>query len=150
MRSNIFYLAIFSMCFCMKTKAQILTPIKWGFAAKRMNDHRAVLFIKAEIDEGWHIYSVNQRDGGPVKTSFRFKKANNYNLLGKVSEPVPITKFEKSFQMNVHYFEKEVIFQQKVHLKKNQIVVMGNLEYMACNDEKCLPPETIDFNIPVK
>jgi len=52
--------------------------------------------------------------------------------------------------MNVSYFEKSVTFQQKIKLKSaNASVVKGKLEYMTCNDKKCLPPDDIDFSIPL-
>jgi thiol:disulfide interchange protein DsbD len=52
--------------------------------------------------------------------------------------------------MDVTYFEKSVVFQQKIKLKSaNATAVKGQLEYMTCNDQKCLPPEDIDFSIPL-
>jgi DsbC/DsbD-like thiol-disulfide interchange protein len=130
--------------------AQIEQPVKWAYAAKKISNKEAVIFIKATIDNGWHIYSQNTKDGGPVKTSFTFVPASGYSLLGKTAEPVPITHFEKSFSMDVSYFENTVIFQQKVKLKKNQTIVKGSLEYMTCNDHKCLPPSDVDFRVAVK
>lgn len=130
--------------------AQIESPVKWAYAAKRISPTEAVVFLRATIDEGWHIYSVNQKDGGPIKTSFEFTPAKDYVLVGKPSEPKPVTKFEKSFNMDVLYFENSVTFQQKVHLKtKGATTVQGKLEYMTCNDHKCLPPDDVEFSIPV-
>lgn len=130
--------------------AQIETPVKWAYGAKRISATEAVVFLKATIDNGWHIYSINQKDGGPVKTSFEFSPAKDYVLVGKTSEPTPVSKFEKSFGIDVMYFENSVTFQQKVHLKTaGATVVKGKLEYMTCNDHKCLPPDDIDFTIPV-
>jgi thiol:disulfide interchange protein DsbD len=57
---------------------------------------------------------------------------------------------EKAFGMEVGFFEKSVIFQQKIKLKARQVTVSGKLEYMTCNDQKCLPPDDIDFSISVK
>jgi len=57
---------------------------------------------------------------------------------------------EKAFGMEVAYFENEVIFQQKIRLKTGQATVSGTLEYMTCNDQKCLPPDDLEFSIPVK
>ena len=31
----------------------------------------------------------------------------------------------------------------------NVAAVKGQLEYMTCNDKKCLPPEDVDFSIPL-
>lgn len=130
--------------------AQILQPVKWSYAAKKISKTEAVLLMKATIDNGWHIYSSQQKDGGPIKTSFTFTPSKDYAVNGAVAEPKPVTKFENTFKMNVSYFEKSVVFQQKIKLKKDQVNIKGSLEYMVCNDKQCLPPENIDFNIPVK
>lgn len=130
--------------------AQIEAPVKWSYAAKKTGATEAVVLLKATIQTGWHIYSLNVKDGGPIKTSFTFKKSADYSLVGKPSQPTPITKYEKAFSMNVSYFEKEVVFQQKIKLKSAKATaVKGKLEYMTCNDMKCLPPEDIDFSIPL-
>lgn len=131
-------------------KAQIETPVKWSYAAKRTSPTEAILFIKATISDGWHIYSVNQGDGGPLKTSFKFTPSNAYNEIGKVKEPTPNTRFEKAFGIQVNYFSKSVIFQQRIKLKAKLTTVKGSLEYMVCNDHQCLPPTTVEFSIPIK
>jgi hypothetical protein len=130
--------------------AQIETPVKWAYAAKRISATEAVVFIRATIDPEWHIYSLNQKDGGPVKTSLTFPASKDYVLVGKASEPTPATKFEKAFGIDVSYFEKTVTFQQKIKLKTpGATIVKGSLEYMTCNDHKCLPPDDVDFSIPI-
>jgi DsbC/DsbD-like thiol-disulfide interchange protein len=128
--------------------AQIETPVTWAYAAKKTSATEATVFIKATIQPGWHIYSLNVKEGGPIKTSFTFTKSADYVLVGKVTEPKPITKYEKVFSMNVSYFEKEVVFQQKIKLKSAKAtVVKGSLEFMTCNDQKCLPPDGVNFSI---
>lgn len=130
--------------------AQIETPVKWSYAAKKLNNNEAVVFLRATIQDGWHIYSLNVGDGGPIKTSFKFNQSKEYALIGKTSEPTPIKKYEEAFKMNVTYFEKTVTFQQKIKLKSAQLsAIKGQLEYMTCNDKKCLPPEDVDFTIPL-
>ncbi len=130
--------------------AQIVTPVKWAYAAKKTSPTEVTVFLKATIDAGWHIYSQNVKDGGPIKTSFKFAKSKDYVLVGKPAEPKPVTKYEKSFSMDVSYFEKEVVFQQKIKLKSaNVTAIKGQLEFMTCNDQKCLPPEDVNFSIPV-
>ncbi len=130
--------------------AQIESPVKWSYAAKKLSNTEAVVFLKATIQDGWHIYSQDVKDGGPIKTSFTFLPSKEYSLVGKTSEPAPVTKYEDAFKMNVSYFEKSVIFQQKIKLKSpNASAVKGKLEYMTCNDRKCLPPEDLDFSVPL-
>ncbi|WP_158827559.1 protein-disulfide reductase DsbD N-terminal domain-containing protein [Mucilaginibacter lacusdianchii] len=132
-------------------KAQILTPVKWAYAAKRISKTEAVVMMRATVDDGWHIYSQHVADGGPVKTTFTFTASPNYAIAGKTVEPKAITKYEKAFGMNVSYFEHSVIFQQRVRLMSaGPVTVKGTLEYMTCNDEKCLPPDNVTFAVAIK
>ncbi|MCJ8211748.1 protein-disulfide reductase DsbD N-terminal domain-containing protein [Mucilaginibacter sp. RS28] len=144
------FLAVVAVMVCTAVNAQILNPVKWSYAAKKLNNQEAVIFIKATIDQGWHLYSQNVKDGGPVKTSFKFPASKDYTMVGKTAEPKPVTKFEDAFKMNVSYFENEVIFQQRVKLKKPNAVVKGELEFMVCNDKQCLPPDNVQFSVAVK
>ena len=130
--------------------AQIESPVKWAYGAKRISATEAVIFLRATIDDGWHIYSLNVKDGGPIKTSFTFPASKDYTLVGTPSEPTPLSKYEPSFKMDVTYFEKTVTFQQKIKLKTTgATVVKGSLEYETCNDRKCLPPDDVDFSITI-
>jgi len=143
-------LVFVALVMCAGAYAQIETPVRWSYAAKKLNDKEAIVFLKATIQPSWHIYSLNVKDGGPIKTSFEFTPSKLYAPVGKPTEPTPVTKFEKAFSMNVSYFEKEVIFQQKISLKSASATsVTGKLTYMTCNDKKCLPPEDVDFTIPL-
>lgn len=130
--------------------SQILKPVTWSYAAKRTGATTATVFIKATIDQGWHLYSQFVKEGGPVKTTFIFPSSSAYTLVGTTTEPKAVTKYESTFKMNVSYFEKSVVFQQKIKLKGKTAAVNGNVEFMVCDDKQCLPPEQVDFNIPVK
>lgn len=134
----------------VQLQAQILTPVHWAYGFKKTSATEAIIFMKATIDEGWHIYSQNMKDGGPVQTKFTFLVAKGYTLVGKTIEPTPITHFEKAFSMDVSYFATTVTFQQKIKLSAGQATVEGTLEYMTCNDHQCLPPEDIEFSVAVK
>jgi len=147
---KIIVLALCTFAFAATLKAQVLTPVRWSYGAKKISNTEAVVFFKATIDPGWHIYSQHVADGGPVKTSFTFKASTDFTVDGVTAEPKPISRMEKVFNMEVGYFENSVIFQQKIKLKTGQTTVSGTLEYMTCNDHQCLPPDDIDFNIPVK
>ncbi|SMD17209.1 protein-disulfide reductase DsbD domain-containing protein [Pedobacter nyackensis] len=132
-------------------QAQILRPVKWSYAAKKTSSTEATVFFKATIDKGWHIYSQNVGDGGPTKTVFTFSPSQQYALVGKTKETNPIVKFEKMFNMQVGYFENQAVFQQKIKLKsKNQTAVKGSIQFGACDDNECIPPEDVNFNVTVK
>ncbi|MBE7175614.1 MAG: sugar transporter [Mucilaginibacter polytrichastri] len=144
------FLFIFFAAASFAAKAQILNPVKWSYAAKKTGANEAVVFFKATIDKGWHIYSQHVKDGGPVATAFTFSPSKEFTKTGETSEPKPLSKYESVFKMQVSYFENAVIFQQKVKLTGAQATVKGKLEYMVCNDRQCLPPEEKEFSIAVK
>src|SRR5687767_1382712 len=99
------------------TNAQIETPVRWAHGSKRINASEIMVLLRARIQPGWHIYSQNVKEGGPIKTSFTFRPSKTYKLAGKTIEPTPKTKYEEGLKMKVGYFEKEVVFQQKIKLK---------------------------------
>jgi hypothetical protein len=129
--------------------SQILKPVIWSYAAKKTGTQEATVYLKASIENGYHIYLQYVKSGGPLKTSFVFPASKTYILVGKTVEPKAITHYEQTFAMNVSYFEKSVVFRQKVKLRGDQAVVRGTLSFMSCNDTSCQPPEEIAFSIPV-
>lgn len=142
--------ALLSVTFAVMTQAQIKAPVCWSYAAKRLNKSEAVIFIKATIDQGWHIYSEDMPVGGPMKTSFSFTKNDSYELVGDVKEPEPQIKHETIFNMDVRCFEKNVTFQQVVKIKNANTIISGILQYVCCDDNQCLPQKKISFSIIVK
>ncbi|WP_185960475.1 protein-disulfide reductase DsbD domain-containing protein [Pedobacter westerhofensis] len=130
--------------------AQIETPVTWSYAQKKISNTEAVVYIKATIQDGWHIYSQNVKPGGPVKTTITFAPSKEYTKVGTTAEPKPMSKFEKVFDMNVGYFEKSVVFQQKIKLNKPATTVTGTIEFMVCDESRCLPPDEIKFSVQVK
>ena len=143
---------IFSLLFftSLGAFAQLDDPVSWSYVAKKTSATEATVYVKATIEDGWHLYSQNVKPGGPNKTIFTFAKSKNYTLVGATTEPKPISKFEKVFNMNVPYFADEVVFQQKVKLNKGAKSVKGKVEFMVCNNSKCLPPSEVEFNVPIK
>ncbi|MFD1819586.1 Thiol:disulfide interchange protein DsbD [Pseudarcicella hirudinis] len=144
------YLVIFLLLLTRFCPAQIEHPVTWAFKAKAINDTDALLTLTATIEKHWHIYSQHIEGGGPVPTSFTFTRSEDYDLMGSVAENSKPTKaFDQSFNMNILWFEHKAVFSQKIKLKKPGTTVKGSLEFMVCNDVQCLPPDQVEFSIPV-
>lgn len=133
-------------------EAQIQKPVKWSFAVEQKEgDKNATLILKAKIDKGWHLYAQDIAPGGPIPTTFKFTPDARYALSGKTSEPFAEEVHDPNFDMKVKYFGEEAVFRQKIVLKGGEAFsVKGSLEFMVCNDNMCLPPEEIEFDIPIK
>ena len=148
MKSIILFVAVFMIS--ATSFGQILKPVKWSYASKKNNDKEAVVFLKATIDDGWHIYSQAVPENGPHPTAFSFSSSKEYQLNGKTQASQPIVKHDPTFDMEVGYYKKSVVFQQKIKLTENSPTIKGTLTYMVCNDLQCLPPEEVAFSIPIK
>ncbi len=131
--------------------SQIYNPVSWSTNVVDNNDGTFNLEIKAEIDEGWHLYSqVLPNDDGPIATEFTFKDSPDFERIGDVVEPKAKTEFDPNFDMDLNYFEEEVVFVQKVKpTGPSKIKVVGDVYYMVCDAEKCLPPEYVDLEFEI-
>lgn len=137
------------LCFNFAGFAQLEKPITWSFIAKKSGNNEAVIFIKAKLDGKWHVYA-QQIKAEAMRLKFNYSPSKDYTLIGKTTEPKPIKKYDKIVQMELAYFEKEVVFTQKIKLNKTSTTVKAKVEFMVCNDKKCLPADEIILNIPVK
>ena len=129
--------------------AQLEKPVNWSFYAKKVNQTAATIYIKAKISKNWHIYAQSINTAA-MKLKFNYIPSKEYGLIGKTIEPKPIKKYDQSLAMELVYFEKEVVFTQKIKLNKASTLVKMKVEFMACNDKQCLPADEIILNIPVK
>lgn len=127
---------------------QLQRPVKWSYLSKKINTREAEVYLKATIQNGWHIYSM-QVSGGPIPTSFRFSTSKSYHLIGNTVASKPLIKYDKVLKKNLTFFEREVVFKQRIKLLKPNVVVNGLLEFMVCSEKVCLPAEEVAFKIPV-
>ena len=126
--------------------AQVLEPVKWKMDSRVSGDNEVELIFSATIDDGWHLYSQFIEEGGPIATSFGFDESDKFELLGKTAEPEPIKYYDESFKMDLAYFGHEAVFTQKIKLLTDEkVTITGYLEFMCCDDEKCLPPDDEEF-----
>lgn len=132
-------------------QAQVQNPVSWKYGAKKKGTTYEVV-IAATIEKPWHIYSQNTGKNGPVPTNITFKSNPLINLIGKVKEVGKLEKiYDKNFQTDVLFYSNSVIFTQIIKVKSGvKTNISGTVEYMVCDDEKCLPPtkKTFDIKLP--
>jgi hypothetical protein len=134
-----------------RTNAQIVEPVKWLLSSKKISDCEYELIFTAVIEEGWHVYSLTMKGGeGPNPARIIIDQSPNYELMGPATEDKPIKTFDKVFEMQVAYFEKTVIFRQRIKLKAaKEVIIKGKYEYQVCTEEKCMfpPPTPFEFKL---
>jgi thiol:disulfide interchange protein len=142
MKKNIFLLGFF-LLFSIFVKAQIYNPIKWKTSIEKISDTEYELQAKAIIESGWHLYSQEVADGGPIPTRFNFIKSADFQLIDAVKEEKGKTVNDPVFKMQIKFFEKETTFKQRVKiLSSKPFKIKAEVEFMVCNDENCLPPSS--------
>lgn len=129
-------------------QAQIFTPVTWEFGLNDSGSAEKELLFTATLESGWHLYDMNLPEGGPVSTTFTFETIKGAELVGApYATTKPTTVFDELFDMELRWFGGKVTFVQKVKVTDpKKFAVMGEVEYMACNDENCLPPERESFS----
>ena len=135
----------------LAVRAQILDPVTFKTEVKQVSDDRVEVVFTGTIDAGWHVYSTELGDGGPISATFNVDKIQGAEPVGKL-KPVgkEISAYDKLFEMQVRYFEKTAQFVQELKLTGGAWQVAGYLEYGACNDENCLPPTQVPFSFEGK
>ena len=134
--------------FTLMAQAQILTPVKWKIKLDDKNGaaEKEITFT-ATADKGWHLYDVNLPEGGPISTSFTFETLTGAETIGQpTASATPTTVFDEQFQMDLRWYAGSVTFTQKIKVTDAaKFKAEGAVEFMACNDETCLPPDQVDF-----
>ncbi|MBN2166340.1 MAG: thioredoxin family protein [Marinilabiliaceae bacterium] len=148
---NGFSLLVF-LLFAFSAVAQVENPVKWTFSYSQKDNSTIEVYADAEIEEGWHLYSAYLPENGPVPTSLKLIKSDLFQLDGSVIEqPKPKIQFDNSFQIELGYFENKARLIQKIKISEPTFFeIKGEVEFMLCNDEQCLPPDITEFSISIK
>ena len=144
-------LSICLLLIAVVAQAQIQEPVKFKSELKTLAVGEAEIVFTATIDKGWHVYSTDLGDGGPISATFNVEKISGATVVGKLQpKGKEIASYDKLFEMNVRYFESTAQFVQKLKLTGGDYKIEGFLEFGACNDENCLPPTQVEFNFSGK
>ncbi|MBQ4913628.1 thioredoxin family protein [Maribacter sp. MMG018] len=131
--------------------AQILDPVKWSTSVEKISDTEYKLISKASIDPGWHLYSQNVPEDGPIPTTFSYlNEDTSFVLVGGTTEEEGHTVDDPIFNMKIKFFEDQATFEQIIEVFEIKSTYKGIVEFMVCDDQRCLPPTEVDlvFEIP--
>lgn len=147
MTKRLLFYWLLSVLLALPALAQIQEPIKFKTEWKQNSDSEAEIIFNATIDKGWHVYSTELEEGGPISASFNIDQIQGVETIGKLT-PVgnEINEMDPIFGMKVRYFKDKATFIQKIKITDKNYSIKGYLEYGACNDENCLPPTSVDFS----
>ncbi len=134
-------------------------PIQWS---ERIGKRSAPLnpgttftvMVTATIADGWHLYSLDQMEGGPTATGLIVPDGQPFVLNGEVREPEPAIEFDPNFNIDTRFFEHRVTFEVPVEVAESarpgHNTVMIDARYQTCNDRMCLPPRIVHLSAVVQ
>lgn len=126
--------------------AQMADPVHTSAQLKTNGTAEGEIVFTLKIDAGWHVYSTNLGSDGPIQASFNAVKMDGVEKVGALrAVGHELSSFDKLFNMKLRYFEHSVSFVQKVKFTKPTYTLNAYLEFGACNDESCLPPQQVDL-----
>lgn len=144
-------IAMFILLAVTGLSAQTEAPITWSVSARMTSDTEGVLYIRANIETGWHLYSTSLPDGGPKPTSFVFSATDGIKFDGAVkAKSKAIENMDSQFGIVLSYYEETALFTRNFKLspesKNGELQV--KVTFMGCNDQTCLPPNTVTLTLP--
>ena len=126
--------------------AQMVDPVKFTSKLEMLKGDEAQIVFSGKIDDGWHVYSTDLGNDGPISATFNAVKMDGVKAVGKLTHKGnEISKFDNMFGMKLRFFEGSVTFVQKIKFTKPNYSIDCYLEYGACNDETCMPPTEVTF-----
>ncbi len=149
-----FLLPILLFVFAIGVNAQ--DPVKWRLDAAQAKAERSEkgqrieVSLNAAIEEGWHLYALDQPAGGPVATTIKATEASPWKVEGEIKSPKPIVRPDPNFTVDgkpleTRSFTNEVSFKVPLAAAADAATESVSLDvrFQACNDSLCLPPRTM-------
>jgi DsbC/DsbD-like thiol-disulfide interchange protein len=133
-------------------------PIKWTMQvnlpeAPLKPGDKLTIQLNARIDEGWHLYSLDQTEGGPIPTRIVLPSEQSFEEAGSIESSEPKAAMDPNFNLMTHYYEEQAAFLIPVKVAAGapagKTEVKVNISFQTCNDELCLPPKTVKLSAPV-
>lgn len=132
-------------------RSQILDPISWKATVEGNSTSTATIRLTAEMEDGWHLYSLNLPPDGPNSTVIDFQLPDGVSLDGPLTPSrKPVEKYDDMFSLNLSWWEGSVTFTQKVKIADQKTHTVGiEVSYQGCNDETCIAPKTEMLDVSV-
>ena len=133
--------------------AQVLNPVLWSFSSKKIAEKLYEVTLTATIQNNWHLYSQTQpADAINMPTEIIFNKNPLIIVDGKAKEVGKMEVYKDTrLGISAHQYAGKVEFVQKLKLKSaTKTNISGSVEYITCDDKKCLPPKKLNFTVALK
>lgn len=147
-----FVIVAFALLCFSQIQAQNVKPVNWRVSVKMTSEKEGILTMRATLEPGWHLYGTTLPEGGPKATQFDFAESKGIKFTGQLTPSIkPVEVEDQMFGMKLNWWDKTVTFTRTFTVTNPaEAVVKGNIYYMACNNQTCMPPQTESFSKTAK
>lgn len=125
-------------------------PARWSISVREADPGTWDVVFRVDIEPGWYVYSQQSfGNDGPMPTRIAFDTLAHATLIGNAAETGEhvVQGRDPVFDMEVKKFKGWALFTQRIGTGDPQQAITGRLEYMACDDQRCIFPEPQYFRI---
>ena len=144
-----FRLLLLSLLLAMPAMAQ-MQPVSWKAEAVRVEGNTYEIRATGTIVGDWHIYDLTDYgSSGPNGTIFTVEDGGKVRLAGGPYISSEVHKgYDDVFGIEIGTCDSPVVICQKVELLQgNEVTIPVTVEWQACNDENCIPPDEFTMNV---
>jgi len=127
---------------------EAISVVSWTVAVVADGQDTGLL-AKARVRQPWHLYDINLPQGGPNSTEIVLEELQGVSPGGPLrSLTAPVSYYDKVFGMQLRMYPDTALFFQPLHITDpGKFSMKGYLRFMACNDETCLAPYTLEIEL---
>ncbi len=129
-------------------------PSKWRLEVEPNNQkyeaqQEIELKLIADVEPGWHLYSLKEIKGGPIATTIKSSLPEDFELSGEIQSPEPKIEFDPNFKIDTSFFTDHAEFLVPVKVLEDLSADKLSLDvrFQLCDDTLCLPPKTMRVSL---
>ena len=110
-----------------------------------------ILAVTAKLEDGWHLYAISQKPGGPIATKIKVDAASPRQVSGAFapdSAPQTRTVDDVPAWKGLVIEEHSGTVTWRAPLQVGAGEIRGAVSLQLCQDTTCLPPQSIPFTAP--
>ena len=114
----------------------------------------ATLDLSGEIQQGWHVYGLEQQPRGPTPLRITLDANAIVAPAGVASGTAPETVHDPHFGFNTQLYSHPFVIHLPVQvgadLAAGRQLIPISVRFQACSDRECLLPKTVHLSVPIE
>ncbi len=113
------------------------------------------LQLSGHVEEGWHVYALSQKPGGPIPLRVSIEDNPVARLAGAPTGSTPETRLDPSFNLETQFYTNSFAVHVPVALKQGTAATADrqvplSIRFQTCSARECKPPKTIHLSVPIE